>query len=575
MATSGSLAARLLLAGAVVALGIAIWVVVAAPPVGQDATVPLGDPAAGPGTTDADGPLEAAPVGDGPAYVVRGLALTVQVPVDDAGRPYPGRLYALEAGAPGVDDLDLVPEVAVYGEPQARLLVPFAGTYDIGFVPFEHAWAVLASGIERGASGPDADPSPIVLRRPPGVLPIALRLADAAWPDPALESTLFAGDDNRPGRRRLPGRGEGRTFTVKLTGWRGEPRSFCELPPGEPAQVGARLHWVDVTREGERVPYAPVLAPRFLVTGRELVVRLARPGAVRLRVADRTRPGPALGPRRVELTLRGPDDLPRARPVRTEPGGVVDVVFQDLVPGPHRLTWWGPKVATGSAEFVVREAATAQVDVEATDRVEPEALPGTPEGGARHLRARVRGLPRDQDVAFGVHGADPGRPGEIVGGDEEAFARSLPAEPGEDAPHEGDIDVRLFTADPDGPFEALAYAVPTAVGDRGLAAGPFTWTPGIVATVVLVPGGFVRVTWDGLGDDAAAPLRLVHARGVPLPVHGDDQVVFRAAVRVDARPRIGPLVPGEQALDLYAGRRFVRRIPVTVVAGETVRISVP
>lgn len=539
------------LVGAVlVIVGVFVAVSRHAPPVGKGATTPL--------------PQASAPPREEPApeLVPGGLPLEVLVPVDPAGRPYAGTVYALEAGTGGVDETDVVPEALVTGATSATLRVPFRGRYDIGFVPLEHAWAAMATDVEIVRE----DHAPVVLRRADDVVPLALRGVGDAWREEGLGATVFAGDDGRPGRRRLPGRGERRTFTVKLTGWRGEPRSFCERPAGEGTVVGVRAAPAGGAFADDAPQWVPVPARAFVMDDPELVVEQVRAATldVHILVPDVHQTVGAI------VLLRGPDDEPRRATLDVRPGDRDRrfVHFAGLVPGPHAVTAFGEGVEASRAEITLEPGGHGRL---ALTLAEPSAPGGDADADTdapREIPVTLRGLPAGFEGAVGVFGSDPSRADDLVGVEVASSSRS-------DAPLEA--VVRLYRADADGPFRAYAYAMPLETTGDALAAGPLELAVGKLLEVALVPAGYVvpLVRFEASKPGASAPVRLVHADRVPLPTLTPEGVVVRGAVLAAGHPRIGPLPPGRVRFDVLVGRRRVGSVEVDVVAGEVVRFELP
>ncbi|MGE0193254.1 MAG: hypothetical protein AB7T63_14560 [Planctomycetota bacterium] len=531
-----------------VVVGVFVAVSRHAPPAGRGATTALERPKAG--------PAPATP------FVPAGLPVHVVVPVDAAGQPYAGTVYALEAGGPGVDEPEVVPEVLVTGAREATLRVPFAGRYDIGFVPLEHAWSVLAGDVDIGAG----DAPSVALQRPDRLAPLRLAALDGAWPDDALAVTVLAGDDGRPGRRRLPGRGEQRTFTVKLGGWRGAFRQFCERPIGEPTVVGLRVD-APASGSGDASPAWVPFAPRTFVTiDPLLVVSWVRAATLDVHIAVPDVHATA----RVVVHLRGPDDDPKRQTLDVRPGDADRrfVRFAGLVPGPYVARAFGDGLEEQRQEIVLEPGTVRRLLFAVPPAEAPEGASRGDEAEARLLPLAVRGLPAGFEGVYGAYGADPARSDDLVG--REAAATGT---------HEGPraLEVRLYNADGSGPFQAYVYAVPDAASGESRAAGPVELAVGARAEVELVPAGYVvpLVRLEGVTSSGSAPLRLVHADGVPLPVLTPEGVVVRAAVLAGGHPRIGPLPPGPVRFEVRVGRWRVGTVEVEVAAGEVRRFEVP
>lgn len=531
-----------------VIVGVFVAVSRHAPPVGKGATTPLPERPAAP-------PEPASP------FVPDGLPVEVVVPLDAEGQPYAGTVYALEAGSPGVDDMDVVPELLVTGAQQATLRVPFAGRYDIGFVPLEHAWSVLASDVEIALS----KPASVTLERPRRLAAIRLAALDGEWPDEPVTVTVFAGDDGRPGRRRLPGREEQRTFTVKLTGWDGAARRFCERPVGEPTVIGLRAEQPQGEGGDATSPWVPFTPRPFVTIDPLLIVSWVRAATldVHILVPDVHKTAS------VVVLLRGPRDEPRRATLDVRPGDrdTRFAHFEGLVPGTHAVTAFGEGLESTRAEITLEPGGHGRLALTVGEVEDTTGSAAEEADAPREIPVTLRGVPAGFEGAVGVFGSDPSRPDDLVGVE-------VAAEPRADSPLEA--VVRLYRADAEGPFRAFAYAMPLETTGESLAAGPLELAVGAPTDVGLVPAGYVVPLVPFEANTAgSAPLRLVHAERVPLPTLTPEGVVVRSAVLAAGHPRIGPLPPGRVRFDVLVGRRRVGTVDVEVVAGEVVRFELP
>ncbi len=497
---------------------------------------------------------EAAPasaVADGPAGWIE-----VRVTREDGTPAEAGTVYALPAGEPGTDAWQEIPQADVVPDGFARLAVPSAGTYDVGYVGEAQALrtdlAVTRGGVARvDFTIPTGRRITFRCDKPPpdgGVLHVAL----APGGTEPHEGPRAGADEEFA----YPGRGQRYTgWTHARIGPDGLGRSH-PLDPGRVYRISASV--------GRDAPYGVVPQREFARPGEEVLLRIRPQARLSLTFRVEGRPENANWFR---LLLERSD-----RPGRES---LTDQTWQRLVeqpaplvrwvaPGKGHITWQGGGLLPGSTEdFTLAEGTTVEKEIVIRPVLAGEGVTIVPDGEpavpAPRLRVTVEGIPASgvpESASFCLLARLAGPPASADYYDHD------PAEP---------------TLEINEEWQSVKHVL--AVLGARLASDPTPVAPDGQVAVRLRPAGLLVVVPERPAVPGMGALTVEREDGLPIPTAppgdlGEDFTVEDWSLgRIELAPRVGPgtiLGPfpeGTIRLRVRQGRVRLATIAASVKAG--------
>ncbi len=491
-------------------------------------SVAAAGPSAADRAADAGDPTEtvAAAVDDAPVWSA------VRIAVHDAdGAPLPRALvYALPAGAPGVDSDDTVSSARTNDRGLAELWITEGQLWDITAI--DGALMARALDVRAGA----ADVVTLRLERS-APLVVALQFADERFRR-SIWFPLVIARDGAPiePARQLPGRNESQRVLRAYIASMSDNEIEIRAPEGVPVELD-RAQAAALT---PRVLTAPGRA--LLVGGKELSI----PWRI---VCDRDGVPTSRARAVVDLVWRGKQTWETervevlARP-EAAPGVPLTYGRQSVIPGDSGVvSWSGEGVVPGETSW------TAPADPLTSDLVLPIRISrweSLPEPRGTTVNARFDGVPADEVVEWFVAGSgDP---------------------------------LWDFSEAGTAPNPIVVDRVPLTIG--GLTATRIATSVQVGAgarhdvTLRFEPAGRVSVAIEGALPATVPVVVIRRADGAPLSTIEGLRARRSAVVQCVNGALLGPFLPGDVDLEFVAAGVVVARRKVTVVAGRTVPLVV-
>lgn len=462
-----------------------------------------------------------------------------------------GTAYLVAAGATGAQRPEELPHAEVTLHRPVRLLAPAAGLYDVG---------IVNEGMQLLETDVPATPEGTRIRRVlPPMAPVRFRLGTDVPPDEPDKSILarvrLQRADEPTEWTALPGRGEqGRGPWVTA---RGSAGSTFETPPilvreaftlgldvlelwGGNVQLSAQ--W-ELTAEPRTVHGGDLVTLSIVPLGTLKLVMTAAPPLVNF-------------PRRLLIEFK------RADGEYTFERGLGDLEEDDgprreralpLGAGSWTVTWSGPNVAPGRLEGVeVRSGAATQVAIELRYL----------QGGVPGEKADDQPVPIPPSVPITV---DP-----PLGEQQKWHVYARGVEPGRfrdggrGNPSEASGDLR-------GRVAVIAIGE-DRVSEEEVVPATGTWRPRLVRP------GFVMCASTRLDSPAQGFVTIRRPDGFPLPVKasiGSPELTAMLEARFAPGAILGPFAPGPLELELFAARRSLGVVRLSITAGAIVPLAIP
>jgi len=459
-----------------------------------------------------------------------------------------GTVYALAAGAPGVEDIDLVPHGEAYADAPGRIAVARPGRYDVGLVlgeghllrrdvlvtAGETTTVVFQPPVPRRVHVVLEDPLPVV---PGWSVLVGLQLG------PVADGRVVS----------WPGRGEhqNRVYGMNLAPRTSEVGAFL---PGERFTMRATLFAHRAAPKPVSQPvkgFCVVCEPAEIEGGDTVRLRIVPAGTLRLEATLDAGTWPAGVERMLDLEVRHPAGVHRIHEAVSQAGdpqtdGAEVYAWSFFVPaGAVEVRWSGADIEPDSLRgLVVRTGETTQGEFDMRFAGRARQL-------GRPLRIEVVWPEaREEDDQLQLAGAF-----RLADGRREVSTWSVVR---------GEGGVRE-------PRMRVAAGYVGVIG-RLWATGPLEVPPGETLRIRPVLGGLIVLAPEVDRPESMGRLLLRRPDGLPIPRpdEGFDLDVEARAGRV-----LGPFVPGEHAFQVWLGARRLPDVKVTVRAGRTAALVIP
>ncbi len=485
-------------------------------------------------------PFEPPADADLPPGVAGWIRVEVVPPADqdDAG----GEVYVLDAGAPGVDEIERIPHGDAYASDPAVIPIARPGRYDVGLV-------YGAINLIRTDVRVEVGETTTVVFRFPAPQGITVTLVDPLPELPGWLSRVNLQLEPIGSERRVPypGRGERRNYAW---GWTQTQRTMTvgNVPPGGRYRIRAQLTRYQAKPKPRWKPlsgHAGICTPEEVGPGSHVRLHIVPSGKLHLRATLDLATWSAGLERNVRLELRHAGGT-IVRQAWVEQGG--DSVFSwsfVLPSGPVTISWTGRDVRSGKLTGIdVRSGETTRVEAQF-------AYTGRVTASGRPLRIEV-------DWPRGLDGDEPLR---LAG----AWSRF------EGPPEVSSWSIEKGDNPEQEPRVRTATGLIGAIG-RTWATGPLEVPRGDLLRVRPVRGGLLVITPEVSRPESMGSLVLRRPDG--LPIHQTGEGWEHEVPAVTGRV-IGPFVPGEHTFQVWLGSRRLPDVKATVRAGRTAALVIP
>ncbi len=455
-----------------------------------------------------------------------------------------GEVYVLAAGAPGVDDIDLVPHGDAYTSEPAQMAVARPGRYDVGLVIGQIQLLQTNVSVVAGETT-------TVVFRVPVAEGVTVTLEDPLPEVPGWTSQMNLRFVPLGAARHCtyPGRGEGRNLTW---GWTLRKRTMTagSILPGQRYRVSANLTRYQAKPKPLRLAMAEhfaVCSPEQVGPGSHVRIRIRRSGVLSLRAVLEPTSWPVGVEQEIHVAVdHAGGSIHRSYLVEhddVEEGTRYTWTFRAPA-GPVIVRWRGTDIQSGVLEgLAVRagERLRLEADIRYTGRAPSNSRPPRLEvawppsmDGDEHLD--LAGVWRRAHGELDVSTSSFGRRDDV------------------------ELDARFRTA----------RGLIAVIGQQW-ATGPLEIT-GDALRVRPVRGGLVVIAPEVTRPESMGYLLLRRPDGLPIPRPEEG---WDLAVRAETGRVLGPLAPGEHTFQVWLGSRRLPDAKVTVRAGRTTPLVIP